>query len=97
MAHFSGFYYGTRADTCPKRWRGWNHYGIRFSKTKKILDETDHNKLYKQARWREVNQKRFKRYCTVCGSECIGWYGKKQKRNNGQKPCNKNKPWRKRH
>lgn len=85
---------GTRANEFPKRYKGWKHFGI---KLKKIVEKTTtNNKEYKQARWRDVNHnKHGKWYCSVCGSKCVGWFGLKPKRNRGQKPRNKNKPWRK--
>lgn len=88
--------FGTRANTFPKRWKDWHHYGLKFKKTSKVLKETTHNKLYKIAKWNKDHWYKYNcGYCYICGSKCVGWWGKKNKRNRGKKPKYKEKPWRK--
>lgn len=82
----------TGGNELPKRWRGDYFYGYKLSKTKKILKTTTHNKLYKIAKWNYVRHCEYRYYCYICGNnENIR---RKSKRNRGQKPKTKNKPWR---
>ena len=84
----------TTANVLPKRWKGVYVYGFNFSKSKQILKTTTHNRLYKIVRWNLARHQQYRYYCYICGNNEN--YKLKEKRNRGQKPKSKRKPWAKR-
>lgn len=88
----------TSANCNRKRSRGKKFYGLNFKKSAATLKETDDNRLYKAVKWSRDRRREFgsRGYCYICGGNCGFYMGGKQKRGGGQKPRNKNKPWRKR-